>query len=168
MKLEIDEKKLVERLADMLVQHEERLLSEVVRRIDDKPAASESVAGTRESNAEIMGIRPHALYPVSFVADRWDVSQSNVRKKTQEELPRSGWKGGEIRYRGIDILRYEGVNVEEHVGESPARLETELTSESPESRRSNRRPSPSDDERENGHPYNSELPALSDEEPSPD
>jgi hypothetical protein len=168
MKLDIDEEKLVERLADLLVQHEERLLSEVVRRIDEnRPAASESVAGARESNPEIMGIRLHALYPVTFLADRWDVTEDNVRKKPESELPRSDWNGGEIRYRGIDILRYEGVDVEKHMSESPARLENELAPELPEFWRSNERPARPDKGSGDERPYNGDLPALSDEESSP-
>lgn len=169
MKLDIDEEKLVERLADMLVQHEERLLSEVVQRIEEKrPVAREAVAGVRESSAEIMGIRLHALYPVTFLAARWDVTEDNVRKKSESELPRSDWKGGEIRYRGIDILRYEGVDLEAHMSDSSTRPETELTPEFPGSRQSYRRPSRSDEESKNGRPYNSELPTLSDENSPPD
>src|SRR5690606_14322947 len=62
----------------------------------------------------IRGIDPHALYSAKFLADRWEYSVSHVRDNIpREELPRVKWRGGSIRYRGIDILRYEGVPDEE-------------------------------------------------------
>ncbi|WP_263790010.1 hypothetical protein [Salinibacter sp.] len=170
MELHIDTEKLIRRLADALQQREERLLSELVARItkEPRPTTDFPTANDASEHREVKGIQPHALYSVSFVADRWNVSADNVRKKSEEELPRSDWKGGEIRYRGIDILRYEGVDVEKHISESSAKLETELATEFPESQQSNRRSSRSDGENGNGRPYNSELPALSDEDSPPD
>jgi hypothetical protein len=170
MELQIDTEKLVRRLADALRQREERLLSKLVTRIIEEigTTSDRRSAVDQRGDIEVKGIELHALYSVSFVADRWNVSADNVRKKSEEELPRSDWKGGEIRYRGIDILRYEGVDVEKHMSESSAKLETELATEFPESRQSNRRPSRSDEENGNGRPYNSELPALSDENSPPD
>ena len=170
MELQIDTEKLVRQLGDLLRQREERLLSKLVTRIIEElgTTSHRRSAVDQRGDIEVKGIELHALYSVSFVADRWNVSADNVRKKSEEELPRSDWKGGEIRYRGIDILRYEGVDVEKHMSESPARLETELATEFPESRQSNRRPSRSDEESGNGRPYNSELPALSDEDSPPD
>lgn len=169
MKIEIDEEKLVERLAGLLGEHEERLLSEVVRRIDEKrPAAADAVARARESNAEIKGIRPHALYPVSFVADRWDVTEDNVRKKPESTLPRSDWKGGEIRYRGSDILRYEGVDIDEHLDGSSSQLRDQRGSRSSEPPQSNGLRSRPDEGSGDERPYNGDLPALSDGKSSPE
>jgi hypothetical protein len=164
MELHVEIDALVSRIADALRKHEEQLLSELVARISQELKATPDSLDSIESSGdtEIKGIQPYALYSVSCVAKRWSVSADNVRKKPQSELPRSDWEGGEIRYRGIDILRYEGVDVEKYMSESSAKLETELTTEFPESRQSNRRPSRSDEGNGNGRPYNSELPALSD------
>ena len=170
MELHVETDKLANRIAEALRDHEEKLLSELAERIGRKLKATPDTSSGigLECNHEIMGIEPHGLYPVSFLAERWDVSEDNVRKKPEVELPRSDWKGGEIRDRGIDVLRYEGINVEEHMSESPARLETELATEFPESRQSNRRPSRYDEENRNGRPYHDDLPALSDEDSSRD
>ena len=66
-----------------------------------------------EPGDTICGVDPHALYSVSFLEDRWDVSESTVRRLDERgELPRVEWEGRGVRFRGIDILRYEGVDVE--------------------------------------------------------
>jgi hypothetical protein len=168
--LQIETDDLAGRIAEALRDHEEKLLSELAARIARKlKATPDTSAGIGLSDEpEIMGIEPHGLYPVSFVADRWDVSEDNVRKKPQVELPRSGWKGGEIRYRGIDILRYEGVEVEEHIDEPSSRLEGERADLSSEAGQSNGHSSPATTQTGNGRPYNSELPPLSDEDSTAD
>lgn len=166
MKLHVETEDLARRIAEALREHEERLLSELTARIARELTATPNTsAGIGLSDdPKIMGIEPHGLYPVSFVADRWDVSEDNVRKKPEVELPRSDWRGGEIRYRGVDILRYEGVDVEAHVDELPFQRESERAEQSPEPPQSNGGHSPTTTQTGNGRPYNSELPSLSDEE----
>lgn len=62
----------------------------------------------------VRGIDPHKLYTADFVAGRWDYSSAYVRNEIPEEkLPRTPWQGGTPRYRGVDILRFEGVPEEE-------------------------------------------------------
>ena len=170
MELHVEIDALVSRIADALRRHEERLLSELMARISKQlgaPSGSTAVTGQSE-DIVIRGIQLHALYSVSFVADRWNVSDDNVRKKSDEELPRSDWKGGEIRYRGIDILRYEGVDIGEHFDGSPARMRSDRASQSPEPLQSDGRPYFHAEENGDGRPYSSDLPALSDEPTSPD
>jgi len=158
MELHVETDELVWRIAEELREHEEQLLSAVVARVarELRTTPDTSAVIGQSDDPEIKGIQLHALYSVSFVADRWNVSADNVRKKCDEELPRSDWKGGEIRYRGIDILRYEGVDVENHLEGSPARMESDRASQSPE-------PLQSD-----GRPYTGDLPALSDQDSSRD
>lgn len=170
MKLHVETNDLARRIADALLEHEERLQSELVARIarelETTPTASH--AFSQSGDIEIKGIQLHALYSVSFVAERWNVSPDNVRKKSEEELPRSDWKGGEIRYRGIEILRYEGVDVEEHLDGSSSQLRDPRGSGSPEAPQSKGRSSRPNKGSEDERPYNGDLPALSDEESSPD
>jgi hypothetical protein len=170
MELHVEIDALVRRIAEALQEHEERLLSQFVTRVARElrktPATSTAIGDS--DDPEILGIKVHGLYPVSFVADRWDVSEDNVRKKSQGELPRSDWEGGEIRYRGIDILRYEGVDVEDHLDGSSARMKNDRASQSSEPLLSDGRPSFCAEENGDGRPYSSDLPALSDEPTSPD
>ena len=170
MELHVETDELVRRIAEALQEHEERLLSQFVARVARElrktPATSTAIG--HSDDPEILGIKVHGLYPVSFVADRWDVSEDNVRKKSQGELPRSDWEGGEIRYRGIDILRYEGVDVEDHLDGSPARMKNDRASQSAEPLLSDGRPSFCAEENGDGRPYSNDLPALSDEPTSPD
>ncbi len=170
MELQVDTNDLALRIAEALREHEEKLLSELAARVARELEKTPDPSGEfgLSDDPEIMGIEPHALYPVSFLAERWDVSEDNVRKKSQGELPRTGWKGGEIRYRGIDILRYEGVDVEDHIEESLPRLEDKRAEQPPTSTRSNGQPSSPDEETENGRPYQSNLPELSDGSASTD
>jgi len=87
----------------------------------------------------IKGLDPHRLYTAEQVAERWSVSKDTVYRN----LDRADWNGQGARFRGIDILRYEGVDVE------PART-----------------PSESDDDcsspRGDGHgtPYDGTLPEI--------
>lgn len=64
---------------------------------------------------EIYGIGPYELYSTAEVAERFHMSKSGVRKLPEEKLPRAPWNGFENRYRGIDILRFEGVPVEDYL-----------------------------------------------------
>jgi hypothetical protein len=170
MELQIDTEKLFRQLADALRQREERVLSKLVTKIIEElgTTSDRRSAVDQRGDIEVKGIELHALYSVSFVAERWNVSPDNVRKKSEEELPRSDWKGGEIRYRGIDILRYEGVDVEEYLDGSSSQLRDPRGSRSPEAPQSKGRSSRPNKGSEDERPYNGDLPALSDEESSPD
>lgn len=166
MELHVDTEKLARRIADALRDHNEQFLSDLAARFAQEFRTTGSSGTEMIRDTEIMGIVPHKLYPVSFVADRWNVSADNVRKKSEEELPRSGWKGGEIRYRGTDILRYEGVDVEEHLdGTSP---ELDEKNQFPEQRQPKGHSRRAGEENGDGRPYESGLPALSDEPTSTD
>ena len=170
MELHIETDELVWRIAEALQEHEERLLSQFVARVARElrttPATSTAIG--HSDDPEILGIKVHGLYPVSFVADRWDVSEDNVRKKSQGELPRSDWEGGEIRYRGIDILRYEGIDVEEHVKDLSSLPENGEVDRAPKPSQSTDRGSTPAEKNGKGRPYNGALPALSDEDSSRD
>jgi len=56
---------------------------------------------------KVCGLDPHRLYTAQQVADRWSVSKDTVYRN----LDRADWNGQGARFRGIDILRYEGVDV---------------------------------------------------------
>ena len=60
------------------------------------------------SSGTICGLDPHRLYTAGQVAERWSVSKDTVYRN----LDRADWNGQGARFRGIDILRYEGVDVE--------------------------------------------------------
>jgi len=64
---------------------------------------------------EIYGIGPYELYSTAEVAERFHMSNSGIRNLPEEDLPRAPWSGFENRYRGIDILRFEGVPVEDYL-----------------------------------------------------
>jgi len=127
---EIDE--LADRLAD---------------RLDEK--APDLTRPEIEPGDTICGIDPHALYPVAFLEDRWDISESTVRRLEERgELPRVDWEGRGVRFRGIDILRYEGVDVRARTG-----------SEKPSSEPAQGRPS-GDGRAASGSPSYPDLPEL--------
>jgi len=93
----------------------------------------------------IKGLDPHRLYTAEQVAERWSVSKDTVYRN----LERADWNGQGARFRGIDILRYEGVDVEEPA--SSGRSSSGTPSESP--------PEPtSEDVKEK--PYNGTLPEI--------
>lgn len=83
--------------------------------------------------AKIYGINPYQLYTTSEVAERFHMSPSGVRRLPEEDLPRAPWQGAEIRYRGIDILRYEGVAVENLLSEAATSASGRQTLEHSES-----------------------------------
>ena len=76
----------------------------------------------------IRGIDPFRLYSVSFIAERLSLSANAVRDIDPVSLPRAPWRGQYIRYRGIDILRYEGVPEAELPG-TIVRLNAAMTPE---------------------------------------
>ena len=61
----------------------------------------------------VRGLDPHALYSRKTLAERWDSSTETVRRIPAAELPEASWGGGQVRYRGADVLRYEGVSESE-------------------------------------------------------
>lgn len=69
--------------------------------------AVEQRAATPAPQADtIMGIDPHALYSAASVGERWDLSPSKVASKIEPVR----MEGCQNRFRGLDILRFEGVN----------------------------------------------------------
>lgn len=104
MRFEEDElEELARRIADRLLDHLPNVVPEAEAISDD---------------GEIMGIDPNALYSVQFVADRWDKSDDTVYRLSNEELPRADWHGNGVRFRGIDILQFEGVDVRPYSSDS--------------------------------------------------
>jgi len=85
-------KEVLDRLADALAE-----------RLEDR-----SLGLSLDEDGKLMGIDPWRLYTVSQVAERLSVSEKTVRRN----LPRADWNGSGVRIRGIEILRYEGVDVE--------------------------------------------------------
>lgn len=170
MKLHVDTEGLAGQIAETIIRHVERLLPDAINAVTTRLHGKQSLTSdsSQKVGAEIMGLHPFALYPVAFVAERWDVSRDYVRKKPESELPRSNWKGGEIRYRGIDILRYEGVNVDhlcdatsEYAPDGSA-CEMERNSLSPNRAQPKITHSPATSHNAGGRPYRSDLPNLSD------
>jgi hypothetical protein len=119
-----------------------RLDQEELDRIADRLADR-----VREDIAEVVvpddgtvcGLDPHRLYTAGQVAERWSVSKDTVYRN----LERADWNGQGARFRGIDILRYEGVDVE------PARSSPDADTKSPP---------PSGDG--HGTPYDGTLPEI--------
>lgn len=168
MEVHLDTDQLASQIAEALLQHKEQLLSVLSKKVTRKleSAAGGPAPSANEEAQKVRGIHPHRLYSVSFVAERWNVSPDNVRKKSEEELPRSGWKGGEIRYRGIDILRYEGVDVSGLLADNPHETENlPKAEERPVVPQPNQGSSPSEGQADgdagaDGRPYRTDLPDL--------
>jgi hypothetical protein len=93
----------------------------------------------------IKGLDPHRLYTAGQVAERWSVSKDTVYRN----LERADWNGQGARFRGIDILRYEGVDVKE--SSSSGCTSSGTPSESP--------PEPTSEDVEDT-PYNGTLPEI--------
>lgn len=98
----------------------ETLLEDMISRLDGRIADSVREAiraemakhGQAGAPGEVNGIDPNKLYTVAFLAERWSIDRDQtVRDIDQAVLPRASWHGSGIRYRGADILRYEGVDV---------------------------------------------------------
>ena len=97
------------------------------------------------SHGTVRGIDPYARYDAAFLADRWTVSKDTIYRMDEEELPRAEWKGQGVRYLGLDILRYEGVDVDSD-------KDNKVTESAP-------RP-PAERGDGAGRPYNNSLPEL--------
>lgn len=82
----------------------ERLADRVAKKVDARSSAS----GKTSSEGKIHGLDPDRLYTAKQVADRWSVAKKTVRRN----LKRTDWNGDGVRFRGIDILRYEGVDMD--------------------------------------------------------
>lgn len=83
------------------------LLSEVVERALEDARPARARAETPTGAPTVRGLDPHALYSRSTVAERWDCSIDTVRKTS--DLAETEWPGKQTRYRGVDVLRAEGV-----------------------------------------------------------
>jgi hypothetical protein len=117
-----------------------RLDPEELDRIADRLAerVREDIAGAVvPSDGTVRGLDPHRLYTAGQVAERWSVSEDTVYRN----LDRADWNGQGARFRGIDILRYEGVDVERAGSSSGADTKS---------------PPPSGD----GAPYDGTLPEI--------
>ncbi|PQJ26758.1 hypothetical protein BSZ35_19105 [Salinibacter sp. 10B] len=96
----------------MQLELEDDELNQLADRIADRLFSRLTSEGggalVQSDDGTIHGIDPHRLYTAAQVADRWSVSKKTVRRN----LERTEWDGNGVRYRGIDILRYEGLDVE--------------------------------------------------------
>lgn len=97
---------------------------------------------------KVRGIDPYARYDAAFLADRWSVSKDTVYRMDSDELPRANWAGQGVRYLGLDILRYEGVDVNTD-SSNKATSNTSTAPRPPEERGDGA-----------GRPYNNSLPEL--------
>ena len=80
-----------------------------------------TVTGPAVTGSTVMGINPNSLYTAAFVAKRWDYD--NVETiRVNKDLLRAPWRGKGIRYRGADILRYEGLADDEIFGINDTKL----------------------------------------------
>jgi len=90
-----------------LEDHEiEAIADEIADRLSERSPPS-------HDGGKTFGIDPGALYSVSFLADRWDVSEDTVRRmEDRGDIDRVDWAGSRIRFRGAEVLRVEGVDIE--------------------------------------------------------
>lgn len=173
MTIDFDAQELIEKLTRALRSREEQLLSRLTERVlsELRSGSIAGAPGAGDEDAEIRGIQLPRLYPVFFVAERWDVTADHLHKRSDKELLRANWKGGEIRYRGIHILRHEGARVERHAGESATEaddLQKSSSSQGPEVSESSPRSkssAPSDDDGDS-RIYSRDLPSLSGDSPA--
>lgn len=124
-----------------------RLEDEEVNRIADRLA--EKLCGRMparvDTEGKIHGLDPHRLYTAQQVAERWNVSTDTVYRN----LERADWNGQGARFRGVDILQYEGVDVEPDPPSSSPGGPSIQTDEST-----------SPDDGGDGRPYKGTLPEL--------
>lgn len=102
-----------------------QIVAEETRRAleESAPAAPRPETPPEAAGRTVRGLDPHALYSRRTLADRWDCSQDTVRRHHEARgLRQTEWAGGSPRYRGADILRYEGVPETELVAATPAPL----------------------------------------------
>lgn len=100
-------------IEDLIAEAVELRLRDRLDEIHDALRASRRQETAPPSRDEgIKGLDPNALYSVSFVAQRWDVHPQWVRDLDDETLPRAAWPGCEIRFRGADVLKAEGILVD--------------------------------------------------------
>lgn len=110
----------MDHLSDHIAEFVEKMSQDQARRVADQ-ILDMVRAGLREmersapegQTGTVMGLDPYALYSVSFVAKRFGMTPAAVRRISDDDLPRAAWRGSEIRFRGRDVLIFEGVEVEE-------------------------------------------------------
>lgn len=90
------------------MRFEEDELDRLADRLADKFRDRMPPRMTTSSEGKIHGLDPDRLYTAKQVADRWNVAKKTVRRN----LKRTDWNGQGVRFRGIDILRYEGVDID--------------------------------------------------------
>lgn len=146
---------IVDRLSEVLPD----LMKEAIEQIDTfQPDRNQR---PKENGAlQIKGIDPHKLYPVSFLEERWDYSKSAVYRISNVQLPRVDWNGGEIRYRGRDILEYEGVDVDSRLNDRQSNPRDNSSDRSPHRSKSNGHKTSRNGEENDGRPYEDDLPEL--------
>jgi len=90
-----------------LENHEiQAIADEIADRLSERSPPS-------HADGKVFGVDPGALYSVAAVADRWDVSKDTVRRMEQRgDIDRVDWAGSRIRFRGAEVLRVEGVDVD--------------------------------------------------------
>lgn len=134
------------RLEDLIAEAVERRLAPYL----DQIAALARNAGTgrEKSNSESLtdGIHPDRLYSVPFLKDRWGVGSEFFYRLDEDLLPRASWPGREIRYRGMDILKAEGIDTHA-TPVHPTKAKQKTTSSNRPPKRSSR-------------PYTKDLPEL--------
>ena len=162
---------LVDLIADTIIERQQEALREAVAEAlaDALPRREQTSAG------EIYGIDPHKLYTVAFVADRLSYDEAYVRSISagvEPRLPRADWQGGDIRFRGVDILRYMGVPEEELAPTNITRLLPQPDRHTPDRATDpDRLPDPDQPvirttaaahgaRRRGGRPYSTDLPEL--------
>lgn len=122
---------------------EDEIAQRVVEKLRDELANLLQEGGP----GKVRGIDPYARYDASFLADRWSVSKDTVYRMDADELPRAEWAGQGVRYLGLDILRYEGVDV----NTDSSNKATSNTSTAPR---------PPEQRGDGARPYNNSLPEL--------
>lgn len=146
---------IVDRLSEVLPD----LLKETIEQIDVSQPDPRQYP--QQNNArEIAGIDPHKLYPTSFLEQRWEYSKSAVYRIPEVELPRVDWNGGEIRFRGKDILEYEGIDVGSRLRERPSGSKDSSSDRSPKRSNANGHKTSATGGDSDGRPYEGNLPEL--------
>ena len=107
-------------MTGLVMQLDPEELDHIADRLAER-ISEELASAVVPDDGTIKGLDPHRLYTAQQVAERWNVSKDTVYRN----LRRADWNGQGARFRGIDILRYEGVDVEEPVSSGRASSSTQ-------------------------------------------